>query len=233
MPGRAVLLAVLAACGHAAPPPPVAPATGAIAGTVRDQDGDPLSFVTVITRGGGRGHSTATDGSGRFRVGDLPPGRYQVTARWGERSVVVDGVPVRAGAVVKLPLELSLAPEAPPMAVVAFHVLLQPRPQQAPVPIASRSVGGIRGRVRDKQTSDLLPGAVVAAETPGLRDAVLSLAGDDGRYRMPALPPGVYTISASYRVIGRGDIEIRRSNVRVVAGEITLIDLDLDAQPQP
>ncbi len=230
---RFALLATLAACGHAAPPAPVAPATGAITGTVRDDAGDPISFVSVVARGGSRPASTATDGGGQFRLDALAPGRYQVTAQFGQHAVVVDGVLVRAGAAAQLPIRLSLGPDAPPVTEVAFHVLVQPRPQQGPVPIASRTVGGIRGRVRDKLTSELLPGAVIAAETPGMRDAVLSMAGDDGRYRMPALPPGVYTLSASYRVIGRGDIEVRRTDVRVVAGEITLIDLDLDAQPQP
>ena len=72
-----------------------------------------------------------------------------------------------------------------------------------------------------------------AADKPAGDARVLAMADEQGRFRMHALSPGVYTLSAYYQVIGRGAIEIRRTNVRVVAGEITVIDLDLDAQPEP
>ncbi len=125
MLGRTVLVAALAACGHAAPQP-VAPATGAITGTVRDQAGDPLSFVSVSARGGGGRDSAATDGGGRFRLGQLPPGRYQVTARWGERSVVSVANLTRADGAefMKLVATLDLHPAVEPFPLAAGNEAL-------------------------------------------------------------------------------------------------------------
>jgi hypothetical protein len=52
------------------------------------------------------------------------------------------------------------------------------------------------------------------------------------RCRPPEISVG-YCLDECAQVIGRGAIEIRKTNVHVVAGEITVIDLDLDAQAQP
>jgi carboxypeptidase family protein len=232
MRGAALLLTIAAACGQAPPAAPRGPAAGGIAGIVRElETGEPVSFVTVTVHGPGRG-DTATDGGGGFQVPALRPGRYQVTARWGGSSARVDRVLVVGGRLTRVDLRLALAPASHPAAPLGPGVPVQLRPDAPPVPIAG-ALGGIRGRVRDPVTSESLGGAVIAASTPGMRDAVLSMADDAGRFRMPALPPGVYTLSAYYQVVGRGSIEVRRSNVRVDAGKITVIDLDLDAQPEP
>jgi hypothetical protein len=233
---RATLLLIAASCGGR-PAAPTAPATsagtGGIAGAVRERDsGEPVSFVTVTASGDGRG-SSATDGGGGFRIDGLRPGRYRVVANWGGAEVVNDGVIVVAGNFTKVDLRLALAPASHPAAALGPGVDVQLRPDAPPVPTASATHGGIRGLIRDKVTSERLGGAVIAASNPALRDAILSMADDNGRFRMPALPPGVYTLSAYYQVVGRGAIEVRRTNVRVVAGEITVIDLDLDAQAQP
>jgi hypothetical protein len=237
MRGRGLLLLIAASCGHPAPArPAAAPATGTggIAGIVRDRDSaEPVSFVTVRALGDGSGKaSTATNGGGGFVLEGLPPGRYTVTANWSGTEVTQDKVRVVAGRYTKVDLRLPLEPTSHPVAALGPGVEVNLRPD-APSVAVGGARGGIRGVVRDKVTSDLLVGAVVSAITPGVRDAVLSMADDEGRFRMHALAPGLYTLSAYYQVIGRGAIEIRRTNVRVVAGEITVIDLDLDAQAQP
>jgi len=227
---RLAALLILTACGH--PPAPVAPqpTTGSIAGTVHEAASrEPLSFVTVFAGAAGEVLATAvTDGDGAFTLGDLQPGRYQVTARFGERSVTVDDVAVTAGAAVPLTLALALVPaqEAPAGTAAGGAPVAA---GNAP-PIDHDGVGGIRGLIRDRVSNEVLPGAVVTATTPGVRDAIMSMADGNGHYRMPALRPGLYTLSAYYTVIDRGNIEVRRTNVRVVAGEMTVVDLDLDAQ---
>ncbi len=238
MRGRGLLLLIAASCGHSAPARPTGPAaatgTGGIAGIVRDRDSaEPVSFVTVRALGDGHGKaSTATNGGGGFVLEGLPPGRYTVTANWSGSEVTQDKVLVVAGRTTKVDLRLPLEPASHPVAALAPGVEVNLRPDVPSVAVGGAR-GGIRGLVRDKLTSELLVGAVVSAITPGVRDAVLSMVDDEGRFRMHALPPGLYTLSAYYQVIGRGAIEIRRTNVRVVAGEITVIDLDLDAQAQP
>ena len=84
--------------------------------------------------------------------------------------------------------------------------------------------------IRDLATGDPLPGAVVAATSPALADAQLAVAGDDGRYRHNGLRPGTYSLSVYYHVIERGNIEVRRTGVEVIAGRTTVIDLNLDSK---
>ena len=61
-------------------------------------------------------------------------------------------------------------------------------------PLLAQQTGAIRGTVKDSQ-GGILPGVTVEARStvlPGPRSTVTDGAGD---YRLPALPPGEYTVT--------------------------------------
>jgi hypothetical protein len=84
--------------------------------------------------------------------------------------------------------------------------------------------GGIRGQIIGSPGQPLADIEVVAVnEETGMRRASVSDAR--GRYLIPLLPPGVYTV----RVRHLGRRPVARSGVRVTVGEATTLDVQLDA----
>ena len=73
-----------------------------------------------------------------------------------------------------------------------------------------------------------LGGAVVtvADGSGALVDQAVS--DDDGRFRLEGLAPGAYVVSAYYTLLGRGQFEIRRTDVRVGAGEVVVVPLAIE-----
>ena len=99
---RQALLAAALFTGAAEPPP----STGRIEGTVRDSAGVPVANAQVIVVS--RPWTAMSDSLGRFRLADIPAGRYtiQVSAiGYGRREVT--GVSVTAGATTRLDLTLK------------------------------------------------------------------------------------------------------------------------------
>ena len=85
-------------------------ATGNITGTVQDEQGGVLPGVTVTLQGTDRTTSTVSDDAGRFRFLNLPPGAYTVTvALQGFTTIVREGIQVRVGSNVDLPIDLRVA----------------------------------------------------------------------------------------------------------------------------
>ena len=99
---RQALLAAALFTGAAEP----SPSTGRIEGTVRDSAGVPVANAQVIVVS--RPWTAMSDSLGRFRLADIPAGRYtiQVSAiGYGRREVT--GVSVTAGATTRLDLTLK------------------------------------------------------------------------------------------------------------------------------
>jgi TonB-dependent receptor len=83
-------------------------------------------------------------------------------------------------------------------------------------------LGGLRGRLQDKEFFSAIPGVEVAIE--GRPEKVVT--GDDGTFFIDALPPGVYNL-----VVGRsGYTRERVSNVVVNARTVTETDIELTAE---
>ena len=59
--------------------------SGVIAGVVKDPQGAPLAAVSIIVTnpGTGRSYVASTDDQGYYRIPEIPPGEYQVTAELG------------------------------------------------------------------------------------------------------------------------------------------------------
>ncbi len=169
----------------------VAEAHGVIVGTVVDEaeassisghvvdldTGEKLGGVTLIAQGAdltehGRGYGeTVSDESGEFRFFRLSEGRYQLHVK-SERFV--------------------LHP-------TSSFILVQEGKQVCNLDVEVHGAAEIRGRVTDKKTGTPLAKVIVRAEH---RSPMISapdaeaITAQDGRYRMPALSAGEYTVRA-------------------------------------
>ena len=116
--------------------PAAARAQDGLAGTVSDMTGLVLPGVTVEARSAARGapRTATTDNTGRFAIGGLPAGTYEVTFTLpGFHEVVRSGVEVSAGAATTLDVQLVVELEE---LVVVVGSRARPRSVTAsPVPI--------------------------------------------------------------------------------------------------
>jgi hypothetical protein len=227
----AALVGGCAARGGPAPTATLAPAaeraTGAVTGVVVDAESErPISMVTLAAVDDRlRSLDASSDGAGRYRIEGLAPGTYRIVAYYGVEVLEWQAVRVRAGQ--DTVLDVAFGPGSP----------AAPPPGDAAAPAAEgaatgRATGAIEGAIHDGLSGESLPGAVVAAISPALREPMLAMADEGGRFHLPALPPGTYTLSTYYHLVSRGNIEVRRTNVAVHAGRITTIELVLDTKTE-
>ncbi|MCU0725636.1 MAG: carboxypeptidase-like regulatory domain-containing protein [Planctomycetes bacterium] len=160
-----------------APPPtadpavvrdPAAPATGAIAGTVREKDsGAPVAGATVVITGtladGKKSANLVTGEDGGYRFEGLPPGKFTVAA-WPVRHADSAVLPVTVAENVEVRLDLEVLPGAV-----------------------------VSGLVTEKGSGAALTGVTV---TPNLRHRRTATTGPDGRYRLEGLPAGTLYLMA-------------------------------------
>ncbi len=168
-----------------------------VTGRITDAMGEPLQGVSVrlwrITHLGGRHRSTApagavTDDRGIYRLFGLEPGRYILLAgpfeRWVEQRVLAryfpgvgdeahaEEIEVVAGAE-RTGIDLDLG--ADPSYRIAGKVVEVEREQLPHVRVEAATAG---------------PDAIAAVATSGNADG-------DGNFSLTALPPGLYTVTAS------------------------------------
>jgi len=82
--------------------------------------------------------------------------------------------------------------------------------------------GRINGVVTDN-TGAVLPGVTVTASSPALIQPQVQITGEDGTYRLIALPPGVYTLTFELP----GFQTVRREGIRVVINQTLPVDVQL------
>jgi len=92
------------------------------------------------------------------------------------------------------------------------------------LPLAAQDFRGrINGVVTDN-TGAVLPGVTVTATSPALIRPQVQTTGEDGTYRLIALPPGVYELTFDLP----GFQTIKRENVRVVINQTLPVDAQLN-----
>ncbi len=68
---------------------------GRVTGKVTDQTGNPIANVTVTT---GSGENTQTDSQGKYQLGSLTPGTYNITfSKTGYQEIFISNVEVKSG----------------------------------------------------------------------------------------------------------------------------------------
>ena len=219
----AVLILLLAACGAATHHRP-RPTTGAIAGLARDHDsGDPVAKAEIRIRAQGQlaPTSTVSNEHGLYDLDHLAPGRYQLTALFAGQPVDVVNIDVRAGETTYVDIVFTLGRPEPIR--VDFGdprqgAIDRYRPPSLP---ATRAI--IEGTVNDTSTRERVAGAVVTAVANDQTEQTVT--DEHGRFRFDDLPPGTYAVSAYYSIGGRGQIEVRRSDIAVAGAEAVIVPL--------
>jgi hypothetical protein len=158
----------------------------------------PVRRAIVSLRGGGLalGRHAITDDAGRFEIGDLPPGRYDLAAK-------------RAGFVT-----MAYGASRPEWPGTALALAAGQQLSGVTLHLAAGSV--ITGTVReDNGTPSVGLEVRVERTTPGAGVFELSTKTDsNGAYRIYGLPPGAYTVSvvplrtAADVVYARRDAEV-------------------------
>ena len=213
---------LVVACGSAQR---AKPTEGAIAGLVRDSaSGDALGNVSLRLSSGATAQSMR---DGVYTIDHVKPGRYTLVARYTDQSVTITNITVDPGEATYVDVKFTLGSSEP--VVVDFA-----HPRQDEI-TRYRPRGGatrIEGTVNDLTSRDRVSGAVVTA-IGGPRDETLQTISDEqGRFRFDAVEPGTYIVSAYYNIGGRGQIEVRRSDIVVERAEGVVVPLWVELSKQ-
>ena len=123
---RAVLLAWLGVCICARATVAQTSANGSIRGYVRDATGAVLPETTVTAAGPAAPFAVVSDKEGYYRILDLPPGEYELTAvREGFTRFVRPGIAVRAGLNLSVDVDMVLGNRAETTTVKAETPMLE------------------------------------------------------------------------------------------------------------
>src|SRR3989442_14781580 len=87
---------------------------------------------------------------------------------------------------------------------------------------AQEQGGGIQGYVKDTSGA-VMPGVTVEARSPSLIGVSTAVTDDKGEYRFPALPPGVYEVTASLS----GFATKKLPDLRLQLGQVLKVDFTL------
>ena len=171
--------------------------TGSIDGrVVAEATGAPIRRVEVTaTNDAGDSRRTLTGGDGRYRIGDLPPGRYRIACAragfvprdLGQRGPFTSGreVEVGEGEAVR-GIDVRLTPGA---AIVGRIV------DETGEPVGRALVEAVRwGYLRGQRVLQAVPGASATTD-------------DLGRYRLHSLPTGSVLLRASTNYRGAAAVE--------------------------
>jgi len=224
------VLVALAACGsaqHVAPPN-----VPSIAGVARDHDsGDPVAHATIVVRPEGvltKARTVSSDAKGHFVIAGLPDGPYSLSASFAGQPVTVDHITVDRGKTAVVDLMFTLGKPDP--ITVDFGNPKEGAIDRYHPAHHSPATGVIEGVVTDAGSRDRVAGAVVTATQNG--NALTAVTDDEGRYRFDDVQPGTYVVSAYYSIAGRGQIEIRRSDITVAGGEGVIVPLWIESAKQ-
>ena len=206
----------LAACAHSAVPTVPPPTTGDIAGVVRDHDSNDPVAQAIIHVGG---REVFSDAQGAYRVAAVAPGTYTVDATFAGQPLEVAHVTVAKGKTSYVDLEFTLGRPDPIHSDWAVLTQIE----------RFRPAHGTRieGAIAEVGSRQRIAGAVVTATRAG--DTLQTISDDEGRYRFDDVTAGVYVISTYYSVGGRGQIEVRRSDIQVDAGSGVRVPLWIEA----
>jgi uncharacterized surface anchored protein len=200
---------------------------GAITVLARDHDSGEIVAQADLALRGPQPRTLTTSKYGFATFDKLPPGTYDLVATFATQPYEIDGVIVRANQTDYLDVEFTLGRADPIKTkwgdaheadIERFH----PKDMNP-------TVARIEGTVSDATTHARVAGAVITAQRGTDQANVLQAVSDDqGRYQFEAVTPGTYIVSATYSVGGRGQIEVRRSDIELAGGESVRVPLAVE-----
>jgi hypothetical protein len=223
---------VLVACGGSQQHP-VAPRDGSLVGLARDHDsGDPVAHANVRVRlqGDIRGRATTSGATGAFGFEHLPPGRYSLSASFAGQPVAVENIEIAPGKTAVVDFMFTLGQPDP--VTVDFGDAKEGAIDHYHPRHHATGTGLIEGTVSDSGSHERVPGAVVTATRGPDTEALTAVTDDQGRYHFDTVEPGTYVVSAYYSIGGRGQFEIRRSDIEVTGGEGVIVPLWIESAKQ-
>jgi hypothetical protein len=199
--------------------------TGSIGGLARDQNsGEAVARASLELSSGAR----ATSGpAGLFTIDDIKPGRYELVAKYAGQTVTTKNIVIDAGEVSYVDVNFTLGNPEPLVFDYADPALYEVRHYRTK---GNSTV--IEGSVNQAQTRQRVAGAVVTAFRGPEVETLQTVTDDQGRYRFEAVEPGTYIVSAYYNIGGRGQIEVRRSNIEVERGDGVIVPLWVELTKQ-
>ena len=224
------LLVLLVACGTAGGMKGSArrPTEGAITGLARDGDSaEPLGAADIRIQGPNGIELRGVSGrDGMYTVDPVKPGRYTVVGTYAGQTVTTTNVQVDAGEATYV--DIQFTPSRPAPYTIDYT---DPELSQIRKYVTKDNRTLIEGTVSDSKSRNRIPGAVVTMFGPAgpTADTLQTVTGDDGRYTFDPVTPGVYVVSAYYSVAGHGQIEVRRGDIHVEAGNDIDVPLFIEA----
>ena len=191
---------------------------GAITGLTRDGDSaEPLGAAEVHVKRPNAPDLVGVLGrDGMYTIDPVVPGRYTVVGTYARQTVTITNVAVDAGEASYV--DIQFTPGRPEPYTIDYT---DPEVSEIKTFKTTDKRTLIVGSVADSGSRIRIPGAVVTAYGPAgtYADTLQTVTADDGRYKFEPVTPGVYVVSAYYSVGGRGQIEVRRSDIHVEIGD--------------
>lgn len=216
------LLVLVAACGAAQH---ARPTTGSIGGLVRDQaSGEPVAMAT-LTLSNGQTATSAPDGL--YAIDRIEPGRYTLVAKFAGQPITIKNIDVRAGDATFVDVTFTLGNPEP--ILVDFG---DPTQGEITHYTSKRGISLIEGVVSEAGTRQRVSGAVITAVGGPRAETLQTVTDAQGRYRFDTVEPGTYAVSAYYSIGGRGQIEVRRSDIVVEQAQGVVVPIWLELAKQ-
>jgi hypothetical protein len=127
--------------------PAIASAQATLSGTVRDSSGAVLPGVSVEAASPAlieRIRTATTDGSGQYRITDLPPGMYSLTFTLsGFNTVKRDGITVSGSGVIPISIELSVGTLNETLTVTGEAPLVDTQTTRRETVVSAETISGL------------------------------------------------------------------------------------------
>ena len=151
---------------------------GSVVGTVSDSSGGiiPNANVTISSKQTGSSKSDLSDGAGRYSLGNLSPGKYDLkVALAGFRTSTITEIDVRPDEIIRLDVKLEVGQLTDSVTVEASAITLQTEKADTHGVIDSKAIANLPiGGYRNYQSLiNLVPGATPA----GLQNSITDTPG--------------------------------------------------------